>query len=83
MDTRVGRSRTEARSGSVERAEQRWVPALAEMALELPVQMARGVVILLHPGTSLSSRDGIHIGPMSYDWLRQCSVDSGKRGDHS
>ena len=81
MNARVGRSPSEARSRSVETAEEHWIPSLAELALELPLKMARAVTIVLHGESTQPGRDGIDIGPMNHDWVRRCSVNSDKRGD--
>jgi hypothetical protein len=74
MDTRAGRRLSEA-------PEQRWIPSLAGLALELPIKMTRAVTILLHPESTQPGRDGIAIGPMNHDWVRRCSMNSDKRGD--
>lgn len=81
METRVGRRLSETRPNAVETVAHRSVPTLVGLALEFPVKMAGGVVNLFQPGSSPRGRDGVRIGPMSYDWVRQCSVDADKHGD--
>lgn len=77
METRAGRSLS--KSGSTPVEAERWGPALVDLALAFPIKMAGGVRHLVTPGSS--PRDGVRIGAMSDDWVRQCAVDSDKHGD--
>jgi hypothetical protein len=79
METRAGRSLS--KSGPTPVDTERWGPALVDLAFEFPLKMAGGVVNLLRPGSSRRGRDRVRIAPMSYDWVRQCSVDADKHGD--
>jgi len=57
------------------------LPPLTELAMALPMRMARAVAAILQPGSSQPGRDGIDVSPMSGEWLQQLEVDSDKHGD--
>ena len=80
MDLRVGLGLSGAHSPPIERVGSPSLP-LTQLALELPVRMARIGVSLFHTGWSVPGRDGIGVTPMSGEWLRDFAKDSGKHDD--
>jgi hypothetical protein len=81
MDIRVGRVLPEAHSGSIDKTAEPWLLPLTELALELPMRVARAVVAFLHGGWSVPGRGGIGVPPMSGDWLHDFAAESGKHDD--
>ena len=80
MDTRVGRHRSRARSVATDLPDPEWLPPLTDLALALPLRLARAIAVVLQPGSTQPGRDGIDVPPMSSEWLQQTAVESEKRG---